>query len=55
VVDTFSADDIFGVGIYSKTFDAPGAHRVKVTVLGEHGGPRGKGTLVYLDGVRVER
>ena len=54
VVDTYSADDIWGVGVYSKTFPATGKHTVKITVLGEHGGPRGKGTFVYVDGVRIE-
>jgi hypothetical protein len=54
VVDTYSADDIFGVGIYSKSFPAPGKHRVRISVLGEHAGPRGKGTQVYVDGIRVE-
>ncbi|MCL5744453.1 MAG: hypothetical protein M1541_11100, partial [Acidobacteria bacterium] len=54
VVDTYSADDIFGVGIYSKSFAERGSHRVRITVLGEHGGPRGKGTLVYVDGVQTE-
>jgi hypothetical protein len=54
VVDTYSADDVFGVGIYSKSFSAAGEHRVRISVLGEHGGPRGKGSLVYVDGVRVE-
>jgi len=54
VVDTYSADDIWGVGVYTKTFAAAGNHTVKITVLGEHGGPRGKGTLVYVDGVRIE-
>ncbi len=54
VVDTYSADDIWGVGIYSKTFPTAGKHTVKITVLGEHGGPRGKGTYVYVDGVRIE-
>lgn len=54
VVDTYSADDIWGVGVYSKTFPAAGKHSVQVTVLGEHGGPRGKGTLVYVDGVGIE-
>jgi hypothetical protein len=54
VVDTYSADDIWGVGIYSKTFAAAGKHTVTITVLGEHGGPRGKGTFVYVDGVRIE-
>ncbi len=54
VLDTYSADDIFGVGLYSKSFPAPGKHQVRISVLGEHGGPRGKGTQVYVDGVRVE-
>ena len=55
VVDTYSADDIWGVGVYSKTFPTRGKHTVKITVLGEHGGLRGKGTFVYVDGVCVER
>ena len=54
VVDTYSADDIWGVGIYSKAFPAAGKHTVTITVLGKGGGPRGTGTAVYLDGVRVE-
>jgi hypothetical protein len=54
VVDTYSADDIWGVGIYSKTFPAAGKHTVKISVLGEHGGPRGNGAYVYVDGVRIE-
>jgi hypothetical protein len=57
IVDTYSADDIWGVGIYTKEFPEGGAHSVKVTVLGERGGPPqyGKGIAVYLDGVRIER
>jgi hypothetical protein len=55
VMDTYSADDIFGVGLFAKSFVDGRAHRVKITVLGEHGGPRGKGMLVYLDGIRIER
>jgi hypothetical protein len=54
VVDTYSADDIWGVGIYSKSFPASGRHKVEIKILGEHGGPRGKGTWVYVDGVRIE-
>jgi hypothetical protein len=57
VVDTYSADDIWGVGIYTKEFPEGGAHTVKVTVLGERGGPPhyGQGIAVRLDGVRIER
>ena len=51
-VDTYSADDIFGVGIYTKTFSDAGPHEVKLTVLGKHAGPRGQGTRVYIDGVQ---
>ncbi len=54
-VDTYSADDIFGVGIYSKSFSGPGSHQVNITVLGKHGGLRGYGTRVYIDGVRIEK
>jgi len=55
VVDTYSADDIWGVGMYSKEFSSGGIHRLKISVLGERGGPRGygKGSFVYVDGVRV--
>lgn len=54
-VDTYSANDIFGVGIYSKTFTEPGLHQIKITVTGKHTGPRGKGTRVYVDGFQVWR
>ncbi|MGO4516117.1 hypothetical protein AB4Y89_10010 [Terriglobus sp. 2YAB30_2] len=54
-IDTYSADDIFGVGIYSKSFATAGEHQVKITVLGKHAGPRGAGTRVYLDGIRIAR
>jgi hypothetical protein len=50
-VDTYSADDIFGVGIYSKRFPQAGLHQIAVRVVGKHGGPRGKGTRVYVDGI----
>lgn len=55
VVDTYSGDDIFGVGIYSRSFPTAVQRRIKVTVLAEHGGPRGTGTFVYVDGARIER
>jgi hypothetical protein len=52
-VDTYSADDIFGVGIYSKTLQDTGPHQVKITVSGKHSGPRGHGAHVYVDGVMI--
>jgi hypothetical protein len=54
VVDTFSADDIWGVGIFSKTFAPPGKHKVKISVLGQPPDAYGTGTSVYLDGIQVE-
>jgi len=54
VVDTFSADDIWGVGIFSKTFASPGKHKVKISVLGQPPDAYGTGTSVYLDGIQVE-
>jgi hypothetical protein len=54
-VDTYSADDIFGVGIYGKSFTNAGLHQVKITVLGKHAGPRGLGTRIYVDGIRIAK
>lgn len=54
VLNPYSADDIFGVGIYGKGVRrARREHRVKVTVSGEHEDPRGTRTLVCVDGVRI--
>jgi hypothetical protein len=55
VVDTYSADDIWGVGIYSKTFPSGGKHKVKISVLGQPPDAYGKGTSVYLDGIQIEQ
>jgi hypothetical protein len=54
VVDTYSADDIWGVGVYSKSFPSGGKHRVKISVLGQPPDAYGTGTSVYLDGIQVE-
>jgi hypothetical protein len=54
-VDTYSANDIFGVGIYSKSFPESGLHQIKITVTGKHTGPRGKGTHVYVDGFQIRK
>ncbi len=53
VVNTYSADDIFGVGVYGKSFAPPGRHTVTITVIGRRQAPRGQGTRVYNDGIRV--
>jgi hypothetical protein len=53
IVDTYSADDIWGVCVYRKEFPAAGRHTLRITVLGEHG-PRAKDSLVPIDGFRTE-
>lgn len=53
IVDTYSADDIWGVCVYRKEFPAAGRHTLRITVLGEHG-PRAKDSLVPVDGLRAE-
>ena len=54
IVDTYSADDIWGVCLYRKECPAAGRHIVRITVLGEHG-PRAKDSFVSIDGFRGER
>jgi hypothetical protein len=53
IVDTYSADDIWGVCVYRKQFPAAGRHTLRITVLGEHA-PLAKDLLVPIDGFRVE-
>lgn len=53
IVDTYSADDIWGVGVYSKEFPSVGRHTLRIEVLGQHS-ERARNALVYLDGIRVE-
>jgi hypothetical protein len=52
VVDTYSADDIWGVCVWRHQLP-PGGHLLRIKVLGERD-PRATGTAVYLDGVRAE-
>ncbi len=51
--DTFSADDIWGVGVYRKEFPSVGKHTMHLTVLGEHV-PLSDGNAIAIDGVRAE-
>jgi hypothetical protein len=53
VVDTYSADDIWGVCVFCKEFASPGPHTLTITVLGQHG-PRATDSAVAIDGFRVE-
>jgi hypothetical protein len=50
-VDTYSADDIWGVCIFQKELP-PGRHTLRIEVLGERS-ERAKGSLVHLDGLRM--
>jgi hypothetical protein len=53
VVDTYSADDIWGVCIYRKEFPVAGWHTVRLEVSGERSA-HAKDHVFHLDGVRVE-
>ncbi|MCE5199036.1 hypothetical protein LLG39_08675 [bacterium] len=53
IVDTYSADDIWGVCLYRKELPNSGTHKLKIEVLGEHG-DLAKDSLVYVDGIRIE-
>ncbi len=53
IIDTYSADDIWGVCVYRKECPVAGRHTVRLEVSGE-GGARAKGHVFHLDGVRVE-
>jgi hypothetical protein len=53
VVDTYSADDIWGICIYRKELPAAGRHTLRVQVLGERCA-LSKDSVVHIDGVRVE-
>jgi hypothetical protein len=52
-VDTYSADDIWGVCVYSKDFPAGGSHTLQITVLGQRA-PRAKDCVIAIDGFRIE-
>ncbi|HTQ11646.1 MAG TPA: hypothetical protein VMI31_16410, partial [Fimbriimonadaceae bacterium] len=51
IVDTYDADDVWGVCLWSKKL-GPGHHTLRFEVLGEHN-PRSSGDAVYLDGLQV--
>lgn len=52
-VDTYSADDIWGVCVFQKQLKTTGPHRLSLEVLGERS-KRSNDCYVYLDGIRVE-
>ena len=53
IVDTYSADDIWGVSVYQKEFSAAGRHTIRVEVLGDRN-LRSKDAFITVDGIRVE-
>jgi len=54
IVDTYSADDIWGVCVYRKELPGAGRHMLRITVLGEHG-PRATDSQISIDGFRAEK
>ena len=53
VIDTYSADDIWGACVFRKEFATPGQHTLQITVIGQHG-PKATDSTVAIDGFRVE-
>lgn len=62
VVDTYSADDIWGICIYQKELPSGGKHTLRIKVLGQHAAhpadyadPGSPSVMwVHVDGIRVE-
>ena len=52
-IDTYSADDIWGVCIYRQPCTGAGPHTLRLEVIGEHS-PRSKDNWVSLDGLRID-
>jgi hypothetical protein len=52
-IDTYSADDIWGVCVFRREFDALAPHRISIRVSGERQ-PRATDSFVHIDGIRVE-
>ena len=58
IVDTYSADDIWGVAAYQREFSNVGQHTIRVEVLGKkalHPDERSAGTTIFVDGFRIEQ
>jgi hypothetical protein len=57
IVDTYSADDIWGVCAFRRQFPTAGRHTIRIEVLGDrntHPSEQSKDTFIYVDGIRVE-
>ena len=53
IVDTYSADDLWGMCVWQKELASGGQHSLKIEVLGEHS-ERSSGNTAIIDGIRVE-
>jgi hypothetical protein len=53
IIDTYSADEIWGACVYRQPLPDSGPHTVRIEVLGARN-TRAKDCLIFLDGVRVE-
>ena len=57
IVDTYSADDIWGVAVYRKELATSGRHTLHIEVLGRRGvhpDERSQDTFIFVDGIRAE-
>lgn len=52
IVDTYNADEIYGICIYRKTVTAGVQHTLRIELLSD-GNARSSGTAFYLDGIRI--
>jgi hypothetical protein len=53
IIDTYSADEIWGACVYRQPLPDSAPHQLRIEVLGERNS-RAKDSLICLDGVRVE-
>jgi hypothetical protein len=51
-IDTYSADEIWGVCVFRTEFDTIAPHRIGIRVSGERHA-RAKDSFVHIDGIRV--
>jgi hypothetical protein len=52
IVDTYCADDIWGVCVWRKELASAGRHTIRIEALGQHG-PRTHGTAIHIDGIQA--
>ncbi len=52
MIDTYDADDIWGVCLWRRKLPSGGKHKLHITVAGEKQ-PDSTGTSVYIDGIQI--